>query len=140
MTWMIHDVSPWRIDAVHIAPDGAAWVSTTFVHNSEEVGVEGTRAAWRRVTDGDKLAALLDRLFSASPAGALSQPVADETLPVAPAGTAGPTREWFSLAGWRWVVPGVLGGLVIGLLASRRRAPAEPRRVLLDQKPEPVRT
>ena len=26
LTWMVHDVMPWRFDRVHVAPDGTAWV------------------------------------------------------------------------------------------------------------------
>ncbi|HXH77480.1 hypothetical protein [Nocardioides sp.] len=138
MTWLIHDVSPWRIDSVHMAPDGTASVSTTFVNGSEQLGPEGSQSTWRAVTDGEKLAALLDRLFSGEPVAA-EPPVAEEAPAieaaptVAPVTPAAPETRWFTLAGWRWVVPGAAGGLAIGLLASRRRAPAEPRRMLLDR-------
>ena len=30
LTWLVHDVMPWRFDRVHVAADGTAWVSTTF--------------------------------------------------------------------------------------------------------------
>ena len=137
MTWMIHDVTPWRIDAVHVASDGTASVSTDIVMGSEQ---EGTQSGWRAVTDGEKLVALLDRVFSGDPSAAAREQVADETPAVAPAVPAASATEWFSLTGWRWAVPGLLGGLVIGLLAARRRAPAEPHRVLLDMEPEHART
>jgi hypothetical protein len=142
LTWMIHDVTPWRIDSVHIAGDGTALLSTTFVNGSEGVGPEGTQSSWRAVPDGEKLAALLDRVFAGIPVAAGSQLAAEEApaeeapavTPAAPA--PDPETRWFSLTGWRWAVPGVLGGLVVGLLASRRRAPAEPRRVLVEHTPE----
>lgn len=139
MTWMAHDVSPWRIDSVHIAGDGTAKVSTHHLFGSERVGPEGTRPTWREVTEGEELATLLDRLFSEGPVPAEPQQVADQAPAAPPAAPGPPAEAFFSLTGWRWVVPGLLGGLAIGLLASRRRAPAEPRRVLLDRHAEHAR-
>ncbi|MCW2834474.1 MAG: hypothetical protein JWN68_2427 [Nocardioides sp.] len=138
MTWMIHDVSPWRIDSVHIAPDGTASVSTTFVNDAEPVGVATSESAWRAVTDGEQLAALLDRLFAESPVAA-APPVSEEVPTAAPAVRTPAETRWFTLTGWRWVVPGVVTGLAIGLLASRGQAPTEPRRELLDRQPEATR-
>ena len=44
---------------------------------------------------------------------------------------ADPDTAWFSLAGWRWVVPGGLLGLLVGAVAARRHRDEEPRRVLI---------
>ena len=129
LTWMIHDVEPWRTDTVQITGDGAAYVTTTFESDSA-LGVE---ASWREVAQPKALAALLEQVFSgvaakAAPLPAMgTEPVADSALP---------DERWFSLTGWRWVVPGALGGLLVGLVARRRRVPDEPRRALIDRAPE----
>ena len=140
MTWMAHDVSPWRIDSVHIAGDGTAKVSTDDLVGSEGVAPERAQSTWRAVAEGEELAELLDRLFSGEAVAAEPQQAVDRAPAASPAVPDPPTGVFFSLTGWRWVVPGVLGGLVIGLLASRRRAPAEPRRMLIDKEPEHART
>ena len=61
------------------------------------------------------------------PAGATPAPAP------APA-PAEPGTAWFSLAGWRWVVPGVLLGLVVGAVAARRSRDEEPRQVLISSE------
>jgi len=133
LTWMIHDVQPWRTDTIQITGDGAAYVTTTFVSDSALVG----EASWREVAQPKALAALLEQVFSGVAAKAAPLP-AMGTEPVAgpDAAPAVPDEQWFSLTGWRWVVPGALGGLLVGLVARRRRLPGEPRRALIDRAPE----
>ena len=48
-----------------------------------------------------------------------------------PAPADEPDTAWFSLTGWRWVVPGALLGLLVGRRGGRRRRDEEPRRVLI---------
>ena len=135
LTWMIHDVQPWRTDTVQITRDGAAYVTTTFVSESEST--LGGEASWREVAQPKALAALLEQVFSGVAAKAAPLPaMADEPLTEPAAAPATPDERWVSLAGWRWVVPGALGGLLLGLVASRRRVPGEPRRALIDRAPE----
>ena len=124
LTWMVHDVMPWRFDHVRIDSDGSAWVSTTFSAESA--------AGWAPVDVGEDLAALL--------AGVLSESTAPEVVSVtprampstsAPASPDEASTSWFSLTGWRWVVPGALLGLLVGVATARRHVDQEPRRVLL---------
>lgn len=126
LTWMVHDVMPWRFDRVHVARDGTAWVSTTFT--------EGAVGGWEPSKGGAELAGIL--------AGAVGDPTAPEVVSIAPEVTtptpATPTSpsqaeasaSWVSLSGWRWVVPGVVLGLLAGVVGARRRD-HEPRQVLL---------
>lgn len=133
LTWMIHDVEPWRHDSVQITEDGAAYVATTLMSDS----ALGEQASWREVAQPRQLAAILDQVFSGVAAKGASLPaIATEPLTEPGAAPAAPDEAWFSLTGWRWVVPGVLGGLLVGLVASRRRVPGEPRRALIDRAPE----
>lgn len=124
LTWMIHDVMPWRFDRVHVARDGAAWVSTSLSADSA--------AGWQPVESPENLAELL--------AGVLDRGGAPRVVSlapeVAPPTSAPPTPDesdasWFSLAGWRWAVPGALLGLLVGAVAARRRDEDGPRQLLL---------
>lgn len=124
LTWMVHDVMPWRFDRVNVARDGTAWVSTTFT--------EGGTGGWEPFTGGAELADIL--------AGAVGDPSAPEVVSIAPEDTtpapaassrAEASAPWVSLTGWRWVVPGVVLGLLAGVVGARRRVDHEPRQVLL---------
>jgi anti-sigma-K factor RskA len=65
--------------------------------------------------------------------GLVSETLAASVPPAAEPRTVTET-EWFSLSGWRWVVPGAVLGLLVGVAAARvRRTRAdEPRQVLVD--------
>ena len=127
LTWMVHDVAAWRWDRVRVGRDGTAWVSTVF--SSDAV------AGWQEVESPTRLAELL-----AAVQGRRTH-VAALVPDVEPAGTSAGTSPattgdesdaaWFSLAGWRWVVPGSLLGLLVGVVAARRHRDDEPRRVLI---------
>lgn len=133
LTWMIHDVEPWRHDTVQITGDGAAYVATTLLSDS----ALGAEASWREVARPRELAAVLDRVFSGAAAKSAPLPAIDaEPLAEPGAAPAASDEPWVSLSGWRWVVPGALGGLLVGLVARRRRVPGEQRRVLVDRAAE----
>jgi hypothetical protein len=132
LTWLIHDVTPWRFDRVRVHRDGTAWVSTTF----EAGGVE----AWEPVQDGEDLAGLLAGVLAGSAAPevvSVTPDAAPDPAPeVAPPGATPTSPEqtgssWISLTGWRWLVPGAVLGLLVGIVAGRRRVEHEPRQVLL---------
>ncbi len=133
VTWLAHDVSVWRTDQVRLDLSGEAWLAS-----------EGS--AWARLGDGDGIRDLATSLGLIGGGSAPVTEVVPQTVPDAePVAAAPPTsvvREetrWFSLAGWRWAVPGLLLGLVAAGLARRQRAgnPA-PRQELIDDRPERV--
>jgi hypothetical protein len=60
LTWLMHDVSVWRIDRVYLDADGGPWISTQGDVGSE---IDWTKhPTWHRSSDGKALTALLDRL------------------------------------------------------------------------------
>jgi len=127
LTWLVHDVMPWRFDRVRIARDGSAWVSTTF--SADAV------AGWEAVGPAEELAAILTGVLEESTAPSVVTVPAEVTPEVfPPAATEEPRTSWFSLTGWRWVVPGALLGLVVGAVAARRPRDTEPRQVLISSE------
>lgn len=130
LTWMVHDVMPWRFDRVSVHGDGTAWVATTFSADAT--------TGWQPVGEGTELFDLLTAVLAD---GGAPGPVSETMAASAPATSATETRtvtetEWFSLSGWRWAVPGALLGLLAGAGAAavrvRRTRADEPRRVLVD--------
>lgn len=141
-TWLIHDVSVWRIDRIFLIGDDVWVVSETSSDMGPLTGdgmypnQSGNAAArWHRPTDPAALTTLLAAygLLAAGPADDRSGPIGagPEAGPtgsgpaaVEPAGSAAP--------GWQWVLVGGLGGVVVGLAAggmlgrrlARRAAPA----------------
>jgi hypothetical protein len=125
LTWMVHDYMPWRFDHVSVHGDGTAWVATTFSADAT--------AGWQPVDEGTELFDLLNVVLADGEAHGLISETMAASVPAAETRTVTET-EWFSLSGWRWVVPGALLGLLAGVAADRvRRTHAdEPRRVLVE--------
>ena len=127
LTWLVHDVQPWRWDRVAVLPDGTAWVSTSFT----EFGTAG----WQPL-DGaaTKVTAIIDGVLEGGAAPIVLTDVPEEPAAAPPAPSEDAREPWFSLTGWRWVVPGVLLGLVVGVAAARRPRDTEPRQVLISSE------
>ena len=128
LTWMVHDFMPWRFDQVSISGDGTAWVATKFTADGN--------AGWEPVGEDTRLFDLLTSVLAGGEdPGLISGTMAASLPTTAPPEVRTVTRtEWFSLSGWRWVVPGALLGLLVGVAAARvrRTQDEEPRRVLVD--------
>ena len=80
LTWMIHDVNPWRLDAVTI--DGAdVWVETT-VDESGGGNLFETAGVRHRPKDADLLVETLTTLGVYGPATATARPTPTAAAPV----------------------------------------------------------
>jgi hypothetical protein len=131
LTWLIHDVDPWRFDQVKVAPDGTAWVSTTFT--------AGAVGGWEPLGQAKEVASILGAVLTDGGEPPVVVTAAPEAAPASPtdAGEDSGTT-WFSLTGWRWAVPGGLLGVVLGAAlagsAARRSRLEGPRQVLVSSE------
>jgi hypothetical protein len=130
VTWLIHDVTPWRVDRIYLEGVGAPWVATQ-VMDSETGSIWDSPVTWHQPEAGKELALLLDRLGVGQAQGAgvtnepvppaepeLAVPTADEPASAAPAddssGTSVRDRAWWGLGG---LAAGVL--LAVGWTRAR---------------------
>lgn len=144
VTWLAHDVHVWRTQRVSLNAEGGPLVATT---SPDETGGNDD-VVWSRVGDDSALKALLTELgmigkgkvgTNAAEPGAAGLATSNQP-PTTAVKTAGePASSWFALSGWRWAVPGLLAGLLLGLaalptrrLVSRRSGPPGERHQLID--------
>ncbi len=131
VTWLIHDVTPWRVDHIYPEGNGAPWIATQIVGDDGRP-IWDSPVVWHQPESGAELMTLLDKLgmgeaareadgFSGVAGAAVpppAEPASDEPTAAEPSGIAG---TWWAL-----------GGLVVGVLATllgtrlRRRTASEP--------------
>lgn len=143
VTWLIHDVMPWRVDRVYPSAKGEVWIATQVAAGSGSIW--DSSVVWHRPESGTELMVLLDRLGVGEAARAAGDfnGVAGATPPEPPqpAGSDGigtgsgevadgpaamPKDSTASAdAGVWWGVAGLVAGLVVGVLAMLvvRRVP-----------------
>ncbi|WP_240926301.1 hypothetical protein [Streptomyces sp. JB150] len=141
VTWLLHDVDPWRMNRVFVHTGSeTVWIHTAATRPRSENG------SWHRAEQPAALRALLAELgvmgrslshSSGEPraAGPVSEPVPSPDRAAASPGTG---------SGWSWALPALGAGLAIGAGGSLliRRAAArqdagppreEPRQELIDR-------
>jgi hypothetical protein len=83
LTWMIHDMSVWRIDRVHLTPHDGTWVETLLMMN-QSGDIFDRPGRWHRAANEKVLMASL----AAAGMIAGSKPPAGEPASTVPAGEA----------------------------------------------------
>ncbi|QIP88542.1 hypothetical protein GLX30_14550 [Streptomyces sp. Tu 2975] len=139
VTWMVHDVDPWRVDRVYPGDDR----DTVWIHTSTESGEE--QGTWHTAQRPGELVELLGELGlmgekSPSGAGAAGYPApweqdagateeasAGSAVTSAAADRLRPTAASTPTTGWWWSIPGLAAGAGLALLL-RRLLPAFPFR------------
>lgn len=114
VTWMVHDVTPWRVDQIAL-PDGS---QDAWIHTSTRI-TDGNDGAWHRAKQPAKLRALLAQLgVTATGASApAAQPTPRGDLHMAPTpAAASATDDDTGGALWWWAVPGLATGAVLALV------------------------
>ena len=153
VTWLIHDVIIWRTDQLVLDAPGGPWVATWTA--PEDGGDDGSLVAgeptWRALKNGDRIKRLVSSLGllggargsdagNPQPADVAASGAADPADPVDPA--TAPTEpqaetRWYTVTGWRWVVPGLLLGLFAGFAFRRKGgAGSGPRQEFIDVEHE----
>jgi hypothetical protein len=128
ITWMIHDVDPWRIDRVYPAQNGGPWIAT------QTVGESGTLwdspVTWHRPEDGKALMTLLDDLGLGQAASGATDfggvagapvPAQAEDSTTEPVSADQPTAGASGDQGLGWALGGLVVGVLVALLGTRLR-------------------
>ncbi|WP_243058064.1 hypothetical protein [Nocardioides sp. SR21] len=131
VTWLIHDVQPWRVDRIYLNADGGPWIATQQM-DVESGEIWDSPVVWHQPTSGKELALLLDQLGVGQDARAAgdSDGVAEAPAPAAaepPAAEPAPASTESGHAVW-WGVGGLAAGvlLTLGWLRLRTAREDEP--------------
>jgi hypothetical protein len=140
VTWLVHDVEPWRVDRIYLAGDDGPWIATQETLTGTG-SIWDAPVVWHQPAAGKELSMLLDSL-GVGQAGAASgtgepgsavEPGPAVPASVEPASTApapAPTDEGSASANrdrlW-WGLGGLAGGVLLAAgwtrVRSRRQAP-----------------
>ncbi|TDD16170.1 hypothetical protein E1218_30230 [Kribbella turkmenica] len=132
-TWLIHDMSVWRVDIIYPDAPGGPWIATRA---SRDGSTLPESPIWHQATEPAGLLELLGSMQLLSkksgwggptylgpvPEAAAEEQVpeaaADEPVTEPPAATAQTTSD-SAFTGWRWTIPGFLLGAVVAVIAVR---------------------
>jgi len=144
VTWMAHDISPWRLDQVFPLADG----DEVWIHSAEDVP-ETVNGHWHRTDHPVQLRALLKDLGvmgKASGEGhamfpAPEQEPGSDAAAVRAGAAADPSAAADDGTEWWWALPGLAAGAVLALVLrpfalrkpwDRLRGERGPRQELRD--------
>lgn len=120
-TWLIHDMSVWRIDIIYPDAPGGPWIST-----QEFNGTTPSKLTWHRPPDPERLREVLSSLkllnakFDGGPTLDDGYSVADAPVTTpAPVPAQSQVTSTNVFTGWRWIIPGVLIGAAAAVVAVR---------------------
>ncbi len=142
VTWLIHDVMPWRVDRIYPGDDGVPWISTQV--GTETGSIWDGPVVWHQPAsqaDSAELVALLDRLGVGEASrvaaakgnftGVAGAPVTESIEPATEPQAA--PAESSDVAGIWWGLGGLAGGVLLTLLFLRLR-----RGHMAEAVPEPA--
>ena len=112
LTWLIHDVTPWRVDRVYVLADTATWVST-----QESLGggpLAEVEPVWHRA--GPELASILDQVLPE--ANGYERDTVLDLTPATPMPTSSSDGVPPGSCAAAWAVAGLLAGLLAGVLGT----------------------
>ncbi|MEU6826756.1 hypothetical protein ABZ921_39650 [Streptomyces atriruber] len=150
VTWMAHDVLPWRVDRVYAPQSGKKKDADVWVHRSTDI--ESLNGDWHRAAEPGRLLSLfkeLGLLGKASDRGSPGiAPQSQVTPELSGSGTGGDENRLLAVEGgggpggtgtdWWWAIPGAGVGALAALLlrgpvagrwaavSAWRRRPDEP--------------
>jgi hypothetical protein len=125
LTWLIHDVTVWRLDRVVLTRNDGIWIETAL-----KLPEDDDTARWHRASDDQALTALLS---AAGLLGKQAQPPGDSPASMTPGVTNGTAPAAADTAPGRPILGIVAAGLVglvvgaLGALVLRSRAARAPR-------------
>ena len=114
-TWLIHDMTPWRLDFIYPDAPGGPWIATSEI----TPGSPTPEPTWHRASDPVRLLKLLDSLGLLSGEVAPSAPTSQLPQSPAPETTQAASTSASIFTGWRWTIPGFLLGAVVAVIAVR---------------------
>ena len=128
-TWLIHDMSVWRLDVIYPQAPNGPWIATTTM---DESGKLSETPVWHQSADMPKMLKLLDALGLLGGKHSVSGPTnlswndgtqtttAPAEQPVAQSAPASSVKaQPGALTGWRWAIPGFVLGALIAVVAVR---------------------
>ncbi|MGC4943019.1 hypothetical protein [Kribbella sp. DT2] len=118
-TWMIHDMSVWRLDLIYPDAEGGPWVASF----ESSTGTMPDKPIWHPAADGQALNRVLGELGLLAQKGyetsGRATPKVAVTDDVTTAAAAATTSDGNAFTGWRWALPGALVGAVLALAAVK---------------------
>jgi hypothetical protein len=136
LTWLIHDVTPWRVDRVYLQGDGAPWIASQVMEGDAE-SVWDSPVLWHQPAKGQDLTLLLNSLGvgqtgtaaeSASPVEpGVAVPASTQPASAAPTPTDDTSGNSARDRAW-WALGGLAGGVLIAAGWTRLRSARGQRR------------
>ena len=143
LTWLIHDVQPWRVDYVYLLAPGGPWIATRETLNAGDIWA--LPQTWHRPADAVRLRALVHELkvdptdWSPADNGVAPEGMPADSDPLglpssrstaAPAAASARDSGGSAPVGWVWGIAGLVCGAVLTVAGewawSRRRGGAAP--------------
>lgn len=120
LTWLIHDIDPWRVDRVYLDAESGPWIATQVMDAETGAMNWDGPVVWHQPSSGKELSMLLDEVLGGVPSSA---PEAAAMTPATPGSdpASGPASAGQGYGVW-WALGGAAGGILLtmGWLRLRR--------------------